>query len=159
MKGDKEVLRHLNVILYNELTAINQYFLHSRMCADWGYNRLAEIIYKESIDEMKHAQKLIDRILFLEGIPNLQKLGTLNIGETVPEMLKSDLGMEGINIPALKEAIEACFQARDHASRELLESILCDEESHVDWLESQLKMICDMGVENYLAEQMGDSTN
>lgn len=159
MKGDAEIIKHLNIVLYNELTAINQYFLHARMCKDWGYHRIGDIIMKESIDEMKHAQKLTDRILFLEGIPNLQKLGTLNIGETIPEMLDSDLKLEGINIPVLRDGIKMCFEKADHVTRELFEYILEDEEKHVDWLESQLKLISDMGVQNYLAEQMGEETN
>jgi bacterioferritin len=154
MKSDPSVIAALNEILTGELTAINQYFLHARMCGHWGYERLAKVIYNESIDEMKHAQKLIDRILFLEGLPNLQKLGVLNIGQSVSEALKSDLGLEGLAIPLLKKSIELCFQKSDHATRELLEEILSDEERHVDWLETQLSLIEDLGTESYLAQQM-----
>lgn len=154
MKGDPKVLDMLNEVLTGELTAINQYFLHARICKDWGYARLADKIYHESIDEMKHAQTLVDRILFLEGLPNLQKLFTLNIGETVPEMIKADLDLEMEAIPRLRKGIELCYSASDHTSREVLEHILESEEEHVDWLEAQLKNIEDIGVENYLAEQM-----
>ena len=154
MKGDSEVLAALNQILENELTAINQYFLHSRICKDWGYNRIADFLYHESIEEMKHAQDIIDRILFLEGLPNLQKLGALNIGETIPEQLQADLDLEFKAIPDLKKGIELCWKKSDHTTRELLESILENEEEHVDWIETQQKMISDMGIENYLAEQM-----
>lgn len=154
MKGDPKVIQALNEILMGELTAINQYFLHARMCKDWGYERIAEVIYKESIDEMKHAQDIVDRVLFLDGLPNLQKLGTLNIGETVPEQLKADLSTEYEAIPRLKQAIKLCSDVGDHGTRELLEHILVDEEKHVDWLESQLGIIKDIGVENYLGEQI-----
>src|SRR4051812_57999 len=138
MKGDPRVIDALNEILTGELTAINQYFLHARMCKNWGYERIAHIVYKESIEEMKHAQDLTDRVLFLDGIPNLQKLGKLNIGETVPEQLDSDLKLEYQALDRLKVAIKTCFDAADHASRELLEHILCDEEKHIDWIETQL---------------------
>lgn len=154
MKGDSKVIEILNNILTAELTAINQYFLHARMTNSWGYEVLGKKIWEESIDEMKHAQKITDRILFLEGLPNLQKLGKLNIGENVAEILKSDLELEFFNIPQIKTGIKICLEAADHASRELLEHILVDEEQHVDWLEAQLGMIKDMGIENYLAEQM-----
>ncbi len=154
MKGNAEVIKQLNIILTNELTAINQYFLHARMCQSWGFEKIGGKIYKESIDEMKHAQELIDRILFLEGIPNLQKLGTLNIGETVPEQLKADLNMELKGHVDLKKALKACMDAEDHTSRELLESIISSEEEHIDWLEAQLEVIQKIGVENYLAQQL-----
>jgi bacterioferritin len=154
MKGDPKVIEALNEILTGELTAINQYFLHARMCKNWGYERIANIVNKESIDEMKHAQNLTDRILFLEGLPNLQKLGKLNIGETVPEQFASDLKLEMIAYDKLKAAIKVCFETADHASRELLEEILEDEEKHIDWLETQLGLIKDLGKEAYLAEQM-----
>jgi bacterioferritin len=154
MKGDPEVLKVLNEVLTGELTAINQYFLHAAMCKDWGYTKLAAHVHAESIDEMKHAQSLVDRILFLDGVPNLQKLDRLHIGETVPEQFQSDLELEEKALERLRRAIDVCFNAKDHASRELLESILEAEEEHVDWLESQLGMIKDMGKENYLAEQM-----
>ncbi len=154
MKGDPKVIAALNEILTGELTAINQYFLHARMCTHWGYERIGKTTYAESIDEMKHAQKLIDRILFLEGLPNLQRLGSLKIGQTVPETFEADLALEGQAIPLVKKAIELCYQASDHASRELLEEILVDEERHVDWLESQLSLIQDLGKEAYLAQQI-----
>lgn len=159
MKGDKAVIDELNKILTNELTAINQYFLHARMCQDWGYKALGDKIYHESIDEMKHAQELIDRILFLEGVPNVQKLHAISIGQTVPEIMESDLAFEMKAIPDLKVAIKACFDAQDHGSREILEHILVAEEEHVDWLESQIHMIKEMGKENYLAEQMHKDGN
>ena len=154
MKGDPKVIQCLNDVLTAELTAINQYFLHARMCKSWGYEKLGNHIYKESIDEMKHAQSLIDRILFLEGLPNVQKLGTLHIGETVEEQLKSDLQLEMVAVPRLKDGIAACQAAQDHTSRELLEHILESEESHIDWIESQLTIIKDVGIQNYLATQI-----
>jgi bacterioferritin len=156
MKGDPKVIEALNEILTGELTAINQYFLHARMCKNWGYDRIAGKVHKESIDEMKHAQELTDRILFLDGIPNLQKLGKLNIGENVPEQFEADLKLEFDALKNLKSAIKVCFEAADHTSRELLEHILADEENHVDWLETQLALIKEVGKENYLAQNMGD---
>jgi bacterioferritin len=157
MKGDGKVISALNEILTGELTAINQYFLHARMSAHWGYERIGKAIYEESIDEMKHAQKLIDRILFLEGLPNLQKLGSLNIGQSVPEALTADAGLERLAIPLVKKGIELCYSAGDHASRELLEEILADEERHLDWLETQLGLIQELGKEHYLAQQVRGS--
>jgi len=154
MKGDPKVIEALNLILTGELTAINQYFLHARMCKNWGYERIANIVHKESIDEMKHAQSLTDRVLFLDGIPNLQKLGKLNIGETIPEQFASDLRLEHEALTNLKAAIKVCFEAADHTSRELLEHILLEEENHIDWLETQLSLIKEVGKENYLAEQI-----
>ena len=159
MKGDATVIKLLNEVLTGELTAINQYFLHARMCKDWGYERLGDKIYHESIDEMKHAQILIDRILFLEGIPNVQKLDTINIGENVPEIMQADLDLELKAIPRLRDAIGACFDVKDHTSKEILERILESEEEHVDWLESQIHCIKEMGKENYLAEQMHKEGN
>lgn len=156
MKGDAEVIKALNGVLTGELTAINQYFLHARMCKDWGYEKLAAKVYKESIDEMKHAQELIDRVLFLEGIPNVQKLGPINIGETVVEQLESDLALENQAIPRIKNAIELCNEKSDYGSRDLLEKILISEESHVDWLESQLHIVKEVGKENYLSEQINE---
>ena len=153
MKGDKKVIGHLNTILRNELTAINQYFLHSRMLRDWGVARLADKEHDESIDEMKHADDLIQRILFLEGLPNLQDLDKLMIGENVQEILACDLKLEEKAIPDLRTAIQHCESVGDYVSRELLEDILESEEEHVDWLETQHSLIEKMGVENYIQLQ------
>ena len=149
MKSDATVLKHLNKALGNELVAINQYFLHSRMFQDWGLNKLAEKEYEESIDEMKHADQLIQRILFLEGLPNLQSLGKLVIGENTREMLECDLQLEMIACPDLRAGIAYCESVQDFATRDLLNSILVSEEEHVDWLESQLGLIDRVGIENY----------
>ncbi|MCJ8168746.1 bacterioferritin [Atopomonas sediminilitoris] len=156
MKGDKKVIQHLNKILANELVAINQYFLHARMYEDWGLKRLGEHEYHESIDEMKHADVLVKRILFLEGLPNLQDLGKLMIGENTKEMLESDLKLELQAIPDLRDAIAYCESIGDYISRELLEDILESEEEHVDWLETQLGLIEKVGLENYLQSQMDE---
>lgn len=154
MKGHTEVISALKEILTNELTAVNQYFLHARMCRDWGYEKIGDTFYKESLDEMKHARDLIDRILFLEGQPNLQKLHPLKIGLTVKEQLENDLSLEEKAIADLKRSIETCLRTSDFASKELLESILVSEEQHTDWIESQLNLIKDLGEENYLSQQL-----
>ena len=153
MKGERDIIEILNRVLRNELTAINQYFLHSRMLKDWGVTRLAEHSYKESLDEMQHADRLIERILFLEGLPNLQDLGKLMIGENVQEILECDLGLENIAVPDLREGIARCEQAGDYVSRELLREILQAEEEHIDWLETQFDLIRQTGIENYIQLQ------
>lgn len=154
MRGEKKVIEFLNKALANELVAINQYFLHARMYKDWGLKKLADKEYEESIDEMKHADRLIERILFLEGLPNLQDLGKLMIGENAREMLECDLKLEHQAIPLLREAIAWCEQVKDYVSRDLLQDILGSEEEHVDWLETQLGLIDLVGIESYLQKQM-----
>ncbi len=154
MQGNKKVIEYLNRVLTNELTAINQYFLHSRMLKDWGLDKLSEHEYEESVDEMKHADSLMQRILFLEGLPNLQNLNRLKIGENVKEILSCDLALEMEAMPALKEAIEFCEKDGDFVSRELFSAILDSEEEHVDWLETQLALIEKIGIENYTQSQM-----
>lgn len=151
---DIKVIHELNRILKNELTAINQYFLHSRMLKNFGLNRLAEYEHEQSIDEMKHADTLIERIILLDGLPNLQDLGRLRIGEDPLEMMKSDLALEEAAIPDLREAIEFCESVKDYVTREILERILESEEEHVDWLETQLDLVNRIGINNYLEQQM-----
>ncbi|MCH8543069.1 MAG: bacterioferritin [Alcanivorax sp.] len=154
MRGDAKVIEFLNKALANELVAINQYFLHARMYKDWGLEKLAEKEYEESIDEMKHADQLIQRILFLEGLPNLQDLGRLKIGENTREMLECDLKLEHEAVPLLKEAIAYSDSVKDYVSRDVFNSILESEEEHIDWLETQLGLIDKVGLENYLQKQM-----
>ena len=153
MKGDAKVIQYLNDALKNELTAINQYFLHYRMLDHWGVARLAKYEYGESIDEMKHADRLAVRILFLDGLPNFQLLGRLKIGETVEEVLTADLALENEALPLLKDAIAHCEEVRDYVSRDLFTAILDSEEEHIDFLEKQFDMIERMGIENYIQLQ------
>ena len=155
MKSDPKVIEFLNRILRNELTAINQYFLHSRMYLDWGLKSIGDYEFQESVDEMKHADSLIERMLFLEGLPNMQDIGQLRIGEHTREMLECDLALEMEALPDLREAVEYCESCKDFVSRDLFDSILVAEEDHVDWLETQLDLIDRVGIENYQQSQMG----
>jgi bacterioferritin len=156
VRGDPQVLELLNEVLTSELTAVNQYFIHAKMCANWGFERLAEKVMHESIDEMKHAEILIDRILFLEGVPNMQRLFPVKVGETVHEQFDLDLAVERQAVVRLNDGIATCVAASDNTSRALLENILIGEEEHADWLETQLEAMRQVGEENYLAQQLHD---
>ncbi len=156
MKGDAKVLAILNEVLKAELTAINQYFLHAEMCENWGYERMAKHTRKDSIEEMQHAEKLMERILLLDGTPNMSDYFKINIGQNVKQQLENDLQLEYTAVKRLNEGIKSCVAVGDNGSRELLEKILLDEEHHIDWLEGQLYMIKEMGYENYLTQQMGE---
>ncbi len=156
MKGDAKVIAVLNQVLKAELTAINQYFLHSEMCENWGYHRLAEVTKKESIGEMKHAEALMERILLLEGTPNMSDYFKINIGTSVKQQLQSDLQLEYDAVKRLNAGINTCVAAKDNGSRELLEKILVEEEEHIDYLEAQLHAIDEIGFDNYLAQQLHD---
>jgi len=157
MKGDAKIIDMLNELLTGELTAVNQYFLHSRMCKNWGYKRLSEHIYKESIDEMKHADELIERVLFLEGLPNVQRLSKILVGQTVQEILKNDYALEMTAVPMLNKYMQACRDLGDNGSEDLLRRILRAEEEHVDWLEAQFDLIAQVGEAHYLAQQIHSS--
>ena len=154
MKGSKKVVDMLNDVLSAELVGINQYFLHAKMCKNWGFERIAEVNYRESIDEMKHADRLVERILFLQGLPNLQKLGRVRVGQTVPEQLELDLDLELDAVARLNRGIALCVSEADNTSRDLLEDILESEEEHLDWLETQLGLLAHLGEKPYLAEQL-----
>ena len=156
MKGDLKVIQHLNVVLKNELTAINQYFLHAEMCDNWGYYKLGKLAKKESIEEMVHAEKLMERLLYLDGTPNMSDYFKINIGQNVKEQFQNDLNLEIDAVKRLNDGIELCAKVGDNGSRELLIGILTDEEHHIDWLEAQLHSIKEIGIENYLAQQLGE---
>ena len=156
MKGNAKLIETLNEILTGELTAINQYFIHAKMCANWGFARLAHKVREESIEEMKHADEVIERILFLEGVPNMQRLDKVRVGETVLEQFKLDLKLEELAIPRLNKAVAQATELGDNTTRELVERILVSEEDHVDWLEAQLGLIKTVGEQNYLAQQIRD---
>jgi bacterioferritin len=154
MKGNADMVKVLNEVLRKELTGINQYFIHAKMCKNWGYAVLAEHAWNESIDEMKHADQIVERILFLEGVPNVQAYDKIQIGSNVKRQLENDLGLEQAALTVLRPGIRTCLDARDDASRELLEHIVIDEEHHIDWIETQFHQIKEVGYENYLAQQI-----
>ncbi|MGE8719963.1 bacterioferritin [Leptospira terpstrae] len=157
MKGKKEVIDILAEVLTAELTAINQYFIHAKLCKNWGYLELAEYLRKESIEEMKHADEIIERILYFDGIPDLQKYSKINVGKSVPEMLDHDLQLEYGAVERLNRGIDICVAAKDNGTRELLEKILVSEEEHIDWIETQKSIIESISIQNYLAQKLGDS--
>ena len=159
MQGDRAIISRLNQVLTNELTSVNQYFLHARMLDNWGFRRLGKIVYDESIGEMRHADKLIKRVLFLDGLPNLQDLNKLSIGEVVPECLAADLALELGGRTTLVEGVRQCEQAEDYVSREILKEILVDTEEHVDFLETQLSLLRSLGEANYLQSALGELSN
>jgi bacterioferritin len=154
MHGDKKVINYLNQVLTTELTSINQFFLHARICKNWGFGALNDVLYRKSILDMKQADKLIERVLFLEGLPNLQKLGSLRIGENVEEILHCDMALESEQLELLRQAIACCEQQADYVSRELLEEILGQEEDHLDWIETQQTLVSQTGIQNYLQSMM-----
>ncbi|MGH7827541.1 MAG: bacterioferritin [Candidatus Binatia bacterium] len=154
MKGNVDVIKVLNDVLRKELTGINQYFIHSKMCKNWGYEVLAAVHWKESVDEMKHADQLMERILFLEGVPNVQAYDKIQVGSNVKQQLENDLSLEQAALTVLKPGIKTCLDERDDATRELLEHIVVDEERHIDWIEAQFHQIKEVGYENYLAQQI-----
>jgi bacterioferritin len=154
MKGNPDVIKVLNEVLRKELTGINQYFIHAKMCKNWGYAVLGEHAWNESIDEMKHADQIVERILFLEGIPNVQAYDKIQVGSNVKQQLENDLGLEQAALTVLRPGIKICLDAHDDATRELLEHIVVDEEHHIDWIETQFHQIKEVGYENYLAQQI-----
>jgi bacterioferritin len=154
MKGDPRVVKALNDVLRKEITGINQYFVHAKMCKNWGYEALYEVAWKESMDEMKHADQLVERILFLEGVPNIAAYDKVLVGATVKQQLENDLGLEQAALGVLKPAIRTCLDAGDDATREIFEHIVVDEERHIDWIEAQLHKIEEVGYQNYLAQQI-----
>lgn len=156
MQGDPAIIRLLNTVLTNELTAVNQYFLHARMFQNWGFERLGKVVYDESIEEMKHADKLIKRVLFLDGLPNLQDLHKLAIGETVGEAMRADLALELAGRKTLVDGVQQCERAHDYVSREILVDILTDTEDHIDFLETQIELVRSLGEQNYLQSAMGE---
>lgn len=158
MKGDPKVIDVLNAVLTAELTAINQYFIHAKMCRNWGFDRIAARVKHESIDEMKHADALIERILYLEGVPNLQRYNKVSVGETVPEQFQLDVALEYEALKRLNDGVRTCREANDHGTETLLRNILVSEEEHVDWLEAQLALIEQLGAANYLAQQLREGT-
>jgi bacterioferritin len=157
MKGDAQIIEVLNEVLTAELTAVNQYFIHAKMCANWGFGELAAYGKAESIDEMRHAEQMIDRILFLEGVPNMQRYFKIKVGETVPEQLANDLALEIEAVKRLNKGVSLCVEKGDNTSRQILEKILAEEEHHVDWLETQLQLIESIGLERYLSQKLGEA--